>query len=147
MVSERPLHHSHEPATHVHLLAQTNWVLIFYFSEIHFNIMLPTMLNLTTSSFPSCFPVIFLHEFLSLIWYRDELRAGKSEIDSWKLFTVKTNLDAHPASYSAGTGAASPGVKRLERQSDYSPPASVYVKNDSVISLIPIRLLKCCLIN
>jgi len=42
---------------------------------------------------------------------------------------VQTGSGAHPASYLVGTRGSFPGVKRSEREADYSPPSSAKVKN------------------
>jgi len=40
---------------------------------------------------------------------------------------IQTGPGAHPASYMVGTGSLSPGVKRLGRGDDRSPPSSAEV--------------------
>jgi hypothetical protein len=44
---------------------------------------------------------------------------------------------AHPASYTMGTESSFPGVKRLGREADHSPPSSAEVKNDGAILPLP----------
>jgi hypothetical protein len=41
---------------------------------------------------------------------------------------IQTGPEAHPASYSVGTGVLSLGVKRLGREADHSLPSSAEVK-------------------
>jgi hypothetical protein len=41
---------------------------------------------------------------------------------------VQNGSGAHPASYSMGTRFSFPGVKRLGREADHSPPSSAEVK-------------------
>jgi hypothetical protein len=41
---------------------------------------------------------------------------------------VQNGSGAHPASYSRGTRGSFPGVKRLGREADHSPPSSAEVK-------------------
>jgi hypothetical protein len=44
--------------------------------------------------------------------------------------SVRTSLEAHPASYPIGTGSLLPGAKaRPGRDADHSPPSSAEVKN------------------
>jgi hypothetical protein len=50
---------------------------------------------------------------------------------------MKTGSGAHPASYPVGTGALPPGVKRLGREADHSPPPIAEVKNGGAILLLP----------
>jgi hypothetical protein len=45
------------------------------------------------------------------------------------LHAVQTSSGVESTSYSMGTGALSPGVKRPGREVDHSPPASAEVKN------------------
>jgi hypothetical protein len=49
--------------------------------------------------------------------------------DSSLLQTVQTGSEAHPASYSIGTGALSLWIKRSGREADHSSP-SAQVKNE-----------------
>jgi hypothetical protein len=56
------------------------------------------------------------------------------------LHSVQTDFRAHPASYSLGTGAVSPGVKLLAPEADHSPPSSVDVKMVELYIHCPIRL-------
>jgi hypothetical protein len=54
---------------------------------------------------------------------------------------VQNVSGAHPASYPMGTRGSFPGVKRPEREADYSPPSSAEVKVCVEIYLhSPIRL-------
>jgi hypothetical protein len=48
-------------------------------------------------------------------------------------YSVQTRSDAHPASHPRGTGAVSPGVKRLRGEAKYSPPSSSEVNNGGAI--------------
>jgi hypothetical protein len=48
------------------------------------------------------------------------------------LNSVQTGSGAHSASYVMGTGALSPGVKRLGRKTDQSPPCSVEVNGGAI---------------
>jgi hypothetical protein len=43
-------------------------------------------------------------------------------------YRAQTGSGAHPASYPMDTGITYPGVKRLEREADHSPPSSAEVK-------------------
>jgi hypothetical protein len=68
--------------------------------------------------------------------------------DCCSLFhSVQTGSGAHPASYTIGTGALSPGGKRQWREADHSPASSAVVKNNGAIPLFPIRLHRVVLIN
>ena len=52
----------------------------------------------------------------------------------------KTAFDAHPASWSFGTGVLSREIKGPKRDVDHSPPFSAEVKNEwSCTSINPIR--------
>jgi hypothetical protein len=57
----------------------------------------------------------------------DDQEVGVS-VPVWaRIFTlhvIQTGSGAHPASYRMGTGALSPGVKRLVREADHSSPTS-----------------------
>jgi hypothetical protein len=53
------------------------------------------------------------------------------------LDVVQTGSGAHPASYTIGTDALFPGVKRPRREADHSPPVSAEVKNTWVYTSIP----------
>jgi hypothetical protein len=44
------------------------------------------------------------------------------------LHVVQTGTGVHPTSYRTGTRGFSPGIKRLEREADHSPPARAEVK-------------------
>jgi hypothetical protein len=44
------------------------------------------------------------------------------------LYVVHFGSGVHPASYPMGKGALSPGIKRLWREADHSPPTSAEVK-------------------
>jgi hypothetical protein len=62
-------------------------------------------------------------------------RKGKNIVPNIQIFKSPDLLDVfqtgsgvHPTSYPMGTGALSPGVKRLGREADQSPPASAEVK-------------------
>jgi hypothetical protein len=46
------------------------------------------------------------------------------------LNTVQRASEAHPASYSMGTGVLSSVVKRPGREADHSPPSSSQVTNE-----------------
>jgi hypothetical protein len=62
--------------------------------------------------------------------------AGRPEFDSGKgrdVHSVQTGIGAHPASYTMCTGGFFPGVKRLRRETDHSPPSSSDVKNGEAI--------------
>jgi hypothetical protein len=48
-------------------------------------------------------------------------------------------LGPHPASYPLGTGALSPGVKRLGREADHSPPSSAEIENGGAIPPLSTR--------
>jgi hypothetical protein len=53
--------------------------------------------------------------------YGDRLRPGfdsRQGLDFSLLHNVQTGSGAHPAFYSAGTGAFSPGIKRSGREAD-----------------------------
>jgi hypothetical protein len=56
---------------------------------------------------------------------------------NFPLYYVWTGFGAHPASYSMGTGGSFPGVKRLGREADRSPPSSAKVKNGGAIPPLP----------
>jgi hypothetical protein len=49
------------------------------------------------------------------------------------LHKVETGSGAHPASYAIGTGGCFPGVKRQQREADYSPLSIAEVKNNGTI--------------
>jgi hypothetical protein len=53
------------------------------------------------------------------------------------LHLVQTGSWVHPTCYPIGTGALSPGVKRLGREADRSPPSSTEVENGGAIPLLP----------
>jgi hypothetical protein len=65
--------------------------------------------------------------------YSDWLQAGRSGIESrWgaRFFThIQAGPEAHPASYTMGTGSFL-GVKRLGRGADHPPPSSAEVKKE-----------------
>jgi hypothetical protein len=46
------------------------------------------------------------------------------------LHVVQTDSGGHPTSYPLGTGALSPGVKRLGREADHSAPTSAKVEKN-----------------
>jgi hypothetical protein len=51
------------------------------------------------------------------------------------LHNVQTGSVAQPASYAMGTGAVSPGVKRLGRETDHSHPSRAEVENNGAIPI------------
>jgi hypothetical protein len=51
--------------------------------------------------------------------------------------SVQTDSGAHPASYPMGTGALSPGVKRLGCEAGHSAPSSTEVKHGGAIPPLP----------
>jgi hypothetical protein len=57
--------------------------------------------------------------------------------DSSVLRSVQTGSEAHPSSYRRR--ALSPGVLRLAREADHSPPSSAEVKNVRAVSSSPPR--------
>jgi hypothetical protein len=63
----------------------------------------------------------------------DWLRAGRSgyriPVGARFFAHVHTGPEAHPASYTVGTGSF-PGVKRPGRGADHPPPPSVEVENE-----------------
>ena len=61
---------------------------------------------------------------------------------------VQTDSEAHPASYTTGTGSF-PGVKRPGYGADHSPPSSAEVKEKSrAIPLLPLwTFTTCCRVN
>ena len=70
--------------------------------------------------------------FFFFMWYSDSLRAGRSgdRIPKGARFSapVQTGSEAHPASYTMGTGSF-PGVKRPGRGVDYPLPSSTEIKD------------------
>jgi hypothetical protein len=46
--------------------------------------------------------------------------------------SVQTGCGVHPASYTMGTGALSPRVKRPGHEADLSPTACVEVRNSTI---------------
>jgi hypothetical protein len=53
------------------------------------------------------------------------------------LHSVQTGSGAHPASYSIGTKAISPQVKRPRHEEDHSPPSSIEVNTGGAIPTLP----------
>jgi hypothetical protein len=54
---------------------------------------------------------------------------------------VQSDSGAHPASYPVGTGCSFPGLKRMGREADPSPPSNAEVKECVELYLLsPIRL-------
>jgi hypothetical protein len=58
---------------------------------------------------------------------------SRQGVDFPLLHNVQTNSGIHPASYSIWTGYNFPGVKRPDREADYSYPSSAEVKNGGAI--------------
>jgi hypothetical protein len=64
-----------------------------------------------------------------------KLRAGRPVFDSRQgeeislRYSVQIGSGAHPVSFPTGTMGPSPGIKRLGREADNSPPSSTEVKN------------------
>jgi hypothetical protein len=78
--------------------------------------------------------------------------AEESGIDSRRgqetfLHKDQAGSGAHPASYTMGTEAVPPGVKRQGREADHSPPSSAQVKNGGAIPPLPLAFMAWCLIN
>jgi hypothetical protein len=57
-----------------------------------------------------------------------------------QLHSVNTDSGAHPAYYSIGKRAFSPGVKRLGCEADQSLPPSAEVQNGGAVTHFPINL-------
>jgi hypothetical protein len=59
-------------------------------------------------------------------------------------FSLLLNIDivseSHPASYSVGTGALSPGVMRPEREADHLSPSTAEVTKSGATHLFPLGL-------
>jgi hypothetical protein len=53
------------------------------------------------------------------------------------LHVVQTGSGVHPTFYTMGTGSSFPGVKRLGREADHSPPTSVEVKKMWIYTSTP----------
>jgi hypothetical protein len=53
------------------------------------------------------------------------------------LHSFQTGPEVHPVSCLVGSGDLSPGVKRMGREADHSPPPSVEVKNGQAIPPLP----------
>jgi hypothetical protein len=53
------------------------------------------------------------------------------------LHIVQTAFGAHPASYITCSGGSVSGIKRPRRETDYSSPSSVEVKNGGAIPPLP----------
>jgi hypothetical protein len=53
------------------------------------------------------------------------------------LYSIQTGSKAYPASSPMGAGNTFPGVKRLGREADHSPPSSSEVKNGGAIPALP----------
>jgi len=61
---------------------------------------------------------------------------------------VQTGSRAHPVSYSMGTGASFPGIKRPGRKADHSPASTAEVKNTwSYISTALYVFMVWCLVK
>jgi hypothetical protein len=60
-----------------------------------------------------------------------EVRSPAEAKDFSSSLCVQTASEAHPASYTMGTGGPFPGAKaRPGRDADYSPPSSAEVENE-----------------
>jgi hypothetical protein len=59
---------------------------------------------------------------IATIYWLDDRAVGSL------LHVVHTGSGAHPVSYPMGTGALSPGIKRLGSAADHSPPTIAEVK-------------------
>jgi hypothetical protein len=68
---------------------------------------------------------------------RVRVRFPIGESDFSVLHNVQTGSGAHPASYTAGTGAVSPGIKRQGREADHSVPSRSKIKNSGAIPPLP----------
>jgi hypothetical protein len=61
---------------------------------------------------------------------------------------VQPGSGAHPASYPAATEGSFPGVKRLGREANHSPPSSTEIKNAWSYTSIPLYVFMAwCLIK
>jgi hypothetical protein len=73
--------------------------------------------------------------------YRDGLRAWvrfpAGRINFSLFHRVQTGSEAYPTSYSTGTGAFFPVIKRQGRDADHSSPSSAEVKNGGAILPLP----------
>jgi hypothetical protein len=71
------------------------------------------------------------------------LAQGWTEARDFSLFhSVQTGRGAHPASYTMGAGAVSPG-----HEADQSSPSSAEVKNGGNTYTLPYVFIAWCLIN
>jgi hypothetical protein len=76
-----------------------------------------------------------------------ELQSRKGQ-ESSPLHVALTCSGAHPASYPMGTWDSPPGVKRLGRDANHSPPTSDEVKKTWIYtSTPPYAFMAYCLIN
>jgi hypothetical protein len=61
---------------------------------------------------------------------------------------IQTGSGAHLASYPMGNGILSPGVKRMGREADHSPPSSAEIKKEWSYISTPLHVfMKRCLIK
>jgi hypothetical protein len=65
------------------------------------------------------------------------IRLPIGERDLSPLHNVQTGCGVHPALYTMGTGAVSPGVKRQGHEADHSAPSNAEVRNGGAIPSLP----------
>jgi hypothetical protein len=78
-----------------------------------------------------------LNWYIEGLWLDSQIRFPE-EVGDFSLFlSVQTGSEAQTASKAMSIGGSFPGVKRLGRKTDHSPPTSAEVKNDEAIPPLP----------
>jgi hypothetical protein len=94
--------------------------------KVHFNIILP--FNLMGDGIAQS---VYRR---AVSWTSEGLQfKSRQGQDFTSLHVVQTGSGAHPSFYSVGTRGSFPGVKRLVREADHSPPTSVELKKILII--------------
>jgi hypothetical protein len=74
--------------------------------------------------------------YVAMCWTTG-VQLPEEERDFSPFRNLKIRSAAHPASYTMGTGAISPVIKRLGSEADHSTPPSTEVKNCGAIPPLP----------
>jgi hypothetical protein len=72
---------------------------------------------------------------LNIIWVGVQVLVG---VNFFLLHIIQTGYGARPTSCPMGARGSSPGVKRLGREADHSPPSSIEVKNNWIYTSTPL---------